>query len=112
MDQHIGGLDADPDDAHEHPEQGLGSVRRRLAQPLQAHPVDLFDLLFDQLQASHIAAQFGHGVGRRYDPLWGAQGRQPLCCPAQMRLEIADTEARRSALNGHAGESRRRPRRT
>ena len=54
---------------------------------------------FHELQTRYAALQFGHGIGRESHSLWRAQRRQPLCRLTQIRPEIADAEARQSALH-------------
>ena len=110
--QHVGGLDADADDARQQANHALRRVRRGLPQPLQAGAFDLGDLRLHQLQPGtscrramswrNSATVLGgnadpsgvRSAAKRSDAPGLRRGR-----PAQGRLEIADAEARQGTLH-------------
>ena len=72
MHEHICRLDADPDHPGEQLDHCIASFPGCPLQPLEAGRLNLFDLLFDEAEASHVASQLGQGVWRQSGTFRGA----------------------------------------
>ena len=79
-------LDADAANLRQQSDHRMSAGARRLQQPLQTRGLNLAELPGDQLQARHLATQFGQRVRRQRRPFGGPQGFDPRRRIAQVGL--------------------------
>ena len=79
--QHVGGLDANPDDPRQQPHHRMAALLGLLLKPLRTRGLDLLDLVHDKAQPRHVAPQLGQGVRRQRRAFRRAQVLETLRRP-------------------------------
>src|SRR5246127_1382687 len=72
----------------------------RVLQLLQARFLNHLDLVANELQPRHIAAQLGARIRRQWFIFWAAQYRETVACLAQLDVEGANAKPDQRRLSG------------
>jgi hypothetical protein len=77
---------------------GCVSRARRSLQPFQPRLLNRFDLLANEVQSGHIAAQLGYRVRRKWLVFRAAQCLETIVSLARLDVEVANAKSDQSRL--------------
>src|SRR5713101_111439 len=98
-DQHVRGLDPDADNAGQQSHHCVCRFVWRSSDTLQPCLLDRLDLLSNDIEPRHVAADLAQCVGWKHDLFRCLQALKPCRRVAQIRLEVADAKPGQGRLH-------------